>query len=410
METPTGHWTSSSPRLELFCHLAKSEPSSRKPRATLRVTELHSRTVSATRRRRTRIQLPEPIRRIFSILRMETGRDQGRARHRRRGWPRRRDDYSTCAGEAQRPPKPPDFQFSARMPHINQKDLDVIRLTALFVAKNGRQFMTQLAQRETGNPQFQFLIPNHTFHNFFQHIIDQYTKLLRAGGVDGEGGKQQQEVMDGLAKDVKDKLRILNRARERAEYSKFQESEKQKKEEEEEEKKAEFLRIDWGDFVVVETINFTESDEKANLPPPTNLAELQYASLEDRNKASIASNMRIEEAFPGEAEEMANGNLPAAQLPSYPLPAHPGHAVPQPNYPAQAPPAQNFYPGAPPRSAQEEEELRRIQERSDAQARMHNAQAEARGGIAPMKIRGELRASGSSEDCQQTRDADGAVP
>ncbi|CAH0014919.1 unnamed protein product [Clonostachys rhizophaga] len=285
------------------------------------------------------------------------------------------------------PPKPPDFQFSARMPHINQKDLDVIRLTALFVAKNGRQFMTQLAQRETGNPQFQFLIPNHTFHNFFQHIIDQYTKLLRAGGVDGEGGKQQQEVMDGLAKDVKDKLRILNRARERAEYSKFQESEKQKKEEEEEEKKAEFLRIDWGDFVVVETISFTESDEKANLPPPTNLAELQYASLEDRNKASIASNMRIEEAFPGEAEEMANGNLPAAQLPSYPLPAHPGHAVPQPNYPAQAPPAQNFYPGAPPRSAQEEEELRRIQERSDAQARMHNAQAEARGGIAPMKIR-----------------------
>lgn len=62
--------------------------------------------------------------------------------------------------EPKGPPKPPDFQFSARMPRMSQKDLEIVRLTALFVAKNGRPFMTQLAQREASNPQYQFLIPS----------------------------------------------------------------------------------------------------------------------------------------------------------------------------------------------------------------------------------------------------------
>merc|ERR1711977_265078 len=83
------------------------------------------------------------------------------------------------AGEAeaepekpQGPPEPPEFHFSARMPNISAQDLEVVRLTALFVAKNGRQFMTTLSQRETGNYQFDFLRPNHTLHSFFQRLID----------------------------------------------------------------------------------------------------------------------------------------------------------------------------------------------------------------------------------------------
>ncbi|KAI8304730.1 Pre-mRNA-splicing factor sap114 [Colletotrichum sp. SAR11_59] len=283
----------------------------------------------------------------------------------------------------QGPPKPPDFQFSARMPRINQKDLEVIRLTALFVAKNGRQFMTQLAQREAGNPQFQFLIPNHTFHNFFQHQVDQYTALLRASGLSGEGGKLEQERIAHLRQNVDDKYHVLSRAKQRAEYSKFQETEKQKKEEEDEKKRAEFARIDWNDFVVVETIVFTDADDHANLPPPTNLSDLQYASLEERNKASISSNLRIEEAFPGE-EDATYHAYPQA---SHTLPVHTGYA-PQQQYQTQPPPMpQQFQNGPPRRSAEEEEEERRIQERSEARAREQQARAEARGGNAPMKIK-----------------------
>src|SRR5271167_3977719 len=79
------------------------------------------------------------------------------------------------AEKPQGPPEPPEFHFSARMPNINAQDLEVVRLTALFVAKNGRQFMTTISQRETGNYQFDFLRPNHSLHNFFQRLIDQYS-------------------------------------------------------------------------------------------------------------------------------------------------------------------------------------------------------------------------------------------
>ncbi|KAI3546977.1 hypothetical protein CABS03_08861 [Colletotrichum abscissum] len=284
----------------------------------------------------------------------------------------------------QGPPKPPDFQFSARMPRINQKDLEVIRLTALFVAKNGRQFMTQLAQREAGNPQFQFLIPNHTFHNFFQHQVDQYTALLRASGLGGEGGKIEQERINHIQQNIDDKYHVLSRAKQRAEYSKFQEVEKVKKEEEDEKKKLEFARIDWNDFVVVETIVFTDADESANLPPPTNLSELQYASLEERNKASL-TNLRIEEAMPDE-ETSYNAYPQTSQT----LPVHTGYAPQQQQqqFQAQAPVGFQGYPdGTPRRSAEEEEEERRIQERTEARAREQQARAEARGGTAPMKIK-----------------------
>lgn len=285
----------------------------------------------------------------------------------------------------QGPPKPPDFQFSARMPRINQKDLEVIRLAALFVAKNGRHFMTQLAQREAGNPQFQFLIPNHTFHNFFQHQVDQYATLLRASGLGGEGGKLEQERITHLQQNVEDKYHVLARAKQRAEYSRFQESEKQKKEEDDQKKRLEFARIDWNDFVVVETIVFTDADEHANLPPPTNLSDLQYASLEERNKVSISSNLRIEEAMPGEEDTTYN----AYPQSSHTLPVHTVYAPQQPYQPQpQAPAApQSYQNPRPRRSAEEEEEERRIQERADARAREQQARAEARGGTAPMKIK-----------------------
>ena len=301
------------------------------------------------------------------------------------------------------PPKPPDFTFSARMPRINQKDLEVIRVTAMFVARNGRQWMTQLAQREAGNPQFQFLIPNHTFHNFFQHLVDQYTTLIRAHGLAGEGGKLKDERIAELRQNVEDKYHVLARARERAAYSKFEQAERQKKEEEEVKKQEDFERIDWNDFVVVETITFNASDATANLPPPTTLSDLQYASLEERNKISINSNLRIEEAMPTDEDYAAPA--PADGPPaSYPLPVHTGYApqhIPSPAMPQQYPTP--TYPGAqvstptpppgmvppPPQQAhrltEEEEEERRIRERSEARARAHQAQGGAGG--APLKIR-----------------------
>lgn len=286
------------------------------------------------------------------------------------------------------PPKPADFQFSARMPNISAQDLEVVKLTALFVAKNGRQFMMSLSQREAGNYQFDFLRPNHSLHNFFQHLIDQYSMLLRAGGIDGEGGRDQQERITSLQQNIDDKFHILNRAKQRAEWLKHQESEKIKKEEDEEKEKITYSQIDWHDFVVVETVVFTDADDQANLPPPTNLNDLQFASLEQKGRASVSANLRIEENFPSE-EDSSYSNGYAVQ-PNYNLPHHPGYPSQSYQQPQQFQPQQTPYQMAPPprpNGMQEDEESQRIREREEARARMQQAQAEAKGGAAPMKIK-----------------------
>ncbi|XMA14813.1 hypothetical protein WAI453_007604 [Rhynchosporium graminicola] len=274
----------------------------------------------------------------------------------------------------QGPPEPPEFHFSARMPNISAQDLEVVRLTALFVAKNGRQFMTTLSQRETGNYQFDFLRPNHTLHSFFQRLIDQYTALLRAGGMDGEGGKVQQLRIKELEANVKDKFHVLGRAKQRAEWFKFQDEQKAKKEEEAEKEKTSYQQIDWHDFVVVETVVFTEADDQAHLPPPTSLSELQFASLDQKAMMSVSShNMRIEEAMPEETDYYNSYPQQPQQMAPPP--------IPQPTYQPQYQDTRTL------NSEEEDEEEQRIRERTEARQRAQQQQAEAKGVAAPMKIK-----------------------
>lgn len=273
------------------------------------------------------------------------------------------------------PPEPPEFHFSARMPNISAQDLEVVRLTALFVAKNGRPFMTTLSQRETGNYQFDFLRPNHSLHNFFQRLIDQYTALLRAGGMDGEGGKLQQERIRELQANVDNKFNVLSRAKQRAEWFKYQDEQKAKKEEEIEKEKMSYAQIDWHDFVVVETVVFTEVDDQQNLPAPTSLSELQFASLDQKAMLSINShNMRIEEAMPDDTDYYTTPSYPQqpTQMAPPPIP------TPQPQY-QQDIRMQN--------TDEEDEEEARIRERTEARKRAQQAQADAKGSSAPMKIK-----------------------
>ena len=45
--------------------------------------------------------------------------------------------------------------------------MDVIKMTAQFVARNGKAFLSQLSTREARNPQFQFLRSDHLLFSFF---------------------------------------------------------------------------------------------------------------------------------------------------------------------------------------------------------------------------------------------------
>jgi splicing factor 3A subunit 1 len=72
---------------------------------------------------------------------------------------------------------PPDPQFLYEPPTLFQQDVDIVRLTAQFVARNGREFLTKLAQQEANNFQFEFLKPHHVLFPFFHRMIEQYSKV-----------------------------------------------------------------------------------------------------------------------------------------------------------------------------------------------------------------------------------------
>ena len=55
---------------------------------------------------------------------------------------------------------------------------DIIKLTAQFVARNGREFMNGLSRREARNYQFDFLRNNHSMFPYFTKLVAQYTQIL----------------------------------------------------------------------------------------------------------------------------------------------------------------------------------------------------------------------------------------
>lgn len=222
------------------------------------------------------------------------------------------------------PEPPPEFSFSARMPTINAQDLEIVKLTALYVAKNGRGWMTQLSQREANNFQFDFLRPQHSLNQFFNRLVDQYALLISSTTV--EGAKAEKKRIEELQKIVDDKYSLLGRAKKRAEWVKHQESQRAKKQEQEEADRKEYATIDWDDFQIIGEIFFTDADETYDLPNPTSLNDLQSASLEQRAKNS---SLLIEEAMP--TEDMSQW-----QQQPYATPAPPVQPV-QPACPAQMP-------------------------------------------------------------------------
>lgn len=89
--------------------------------------------------------------------------------------------------------------------------------------------MTALSQRESRNYQFDFLRPNHSLYSYFSRLVDQYSELLNPATA-----KNVKE----LEANVADRFHILTKAKERAEWTKYQETQKKQAEEKEEEEKS----------------------------------------------------------------------------------------------------------------------------------------------------------------------------
>ncbi|KAJ2772749.1 SF3a splicing factor complex subunit [Coemansia nantahalensis] len=175
-----------------------------------------------------------------------------------------------------RPPEPDPQQFVYTMPAVSARDLDVMKLTAQFVAQNGPQFMANLAQREASNYQFDFLSPGHSLFGYFRQLVDQYALVLAP----------PEELRARLRSDAGDKFQILGRAKQRMEWAAYEDAERKQRAAEAEQEKEAFLSIDWHDFVIVGAVEFVEEDAFIDLPPPLRLQDLKSMSLEDKHRAA----------------------------------------------------------------------------------------------------------------------------
>lgn len=57
------------------------------------------------------------------------------------------------------------------------QELDIIKLTAQFVALNGSSFLSGLKSREENKREFHFLKENHSLNLFFKRLTDAYSAV-----------------------------------------------------------------------------------------------------------------------------------------------------------------------------------------------------------------------------------------
>ncbi|KAF5749892.1 splicing factor 3A subunit 1 [Tripterygium wilfordii] len=186
--------------------------------------------------------------------------------------------------------EPPEAErYTVRLPEgITGEELDIIKLTAQFAARNGKSFLTGLASREMNNPQFHFLKPTHSMFMFFTALADAYSRVLMP----------PKGLTEKLKRSVTDMTTVLERCLHRLEWERSQELARQKADDEIEQERLQMAMIDWHDFVVVESIDFAD-DEDEELPPPMTLEEVVR-----RSKISATAMDEDEFVEPGKAVEM----------------------------------------------------------------------------------------------------------
>ncbi|CAD7933519.1 unnamed protein product [Amoebophrya sp. A25] len=218
-------------------------------------------------------------------------------------------------------------------------DRDIMKVTAQFVARNGAPFLESLSNRESANPQYEFLKPTHHYFTFFTKLCDAYTKILTnpaaaiAAKEDEEGAEGEENYLNTLKKIASDREYIIARALDRFKWDQKQKQMKEDKDAQKEEQRERMEAIDWHDFVIAETITFTEEDDNIPLQAPLDFSKIKIEKpldpemmptiLEEEEKMDVSDDEKGEDEEPSEemaAEELvAEGESPSKKLdPSIP--------------------------------------------------------------------------------------------
>lgn len=152
-------------------------------------------------------------------------------------------------------PLPEHVYHVPRPAGIDPLEADIIMLSAQFIARNGRRFLSQLTEREGRNPQFDFLRPQHHLFGYFTALVDAYSRCLVPPA----------EVLERVRADgaAGSMAAVHERMQRHAEWMRREERKRREKEAAADAERMQQLMVDWHDFVIVETITFDDDDESA---------------------------------------------------------------------------------------------------------------------------------------------------
>ncbi|KAN0105430.1 SF3a splicing factor complex subunit [Russula decolorans] len=192
---------------------------------------------------------------------------------------------------------PPATEFLLDMPNISAVDLDIMKLTALFTARQGHSFLANLSVKEGRNYQFDFLKPTHSLFGYFNRLIDQYTKVLMP--TPETLAKLKERAENGA------KWKMLSDAQSHAKWERSRRELEKKREDDREAERVAFAEIDWHDYAIVQTIEFTAADATAELPPPMSVQEVENMTLAQKRMAAMVMETTVEDVEAHRARQAA---------------------------------------------------------------------------------------------------------
>lgn len=220
------------------------------------------------------------------------------------------------------PEEPEPFDFSADMPNITAFDLDILKLTALFTARRGQSFASALLAKESNSFQYEFLRPSHSLYAYYCLLVQQYQQIISPRpqlldrikvGAYGSAAPSTHSLSQTGPGKAGGRPALLEQGRKRAEWEKWTRDKRRKADEDQQQERAAFDEIDWQDFVIVGSVELTETDQHVDLPPPRSLREMENMTMAQKRMASMIME---NETITGDGrEEVEEVQMPGSRPP-----------------------------------------------------------------------------------------------
>mmetsp|Transcript_15104 Transcript_15104/g.22251 ORF Transcript_15104/g.22251 Transcript_15104/m.22251 type:complete len:634 (-) Transcript_15104:535-2436(-) len=158
--------------------------------------------------------------------------------------------------------------------NLTAVEVETIKLVAQFTAfDSSKNFLQNLTIREWNNPTFAFLQPRNAQFAYFSALTDCYKHVLET-------------ALDNDAYQVKSIEACLNLTAYRAEFEHYAEERQLDSRGEEDDANM----IDWHDFVVVETIDFSKDETVQPLTVPTEIDEMEESDDDEGETIRVVPN------------------------------------------------------------------------------------------------------------------------